>query len=153
MNRMRLYYLKATSISTITVDIIKHTHKMLMQGEKQKYQKYLGRKIQNVTNAVDDCMQDATISFNDTDESDLIMATTKQFGDIIMMHSFADGNGRICCLILPHVLKQMKCSLFLVILLSCFHRSGRRHYIKEVKIFEQKPSLLYTMIVKSLIHH
>ena len=62
-----------------------------------------------------------------------------------------DGNGRICCLILAHVLIQMKCCLFLVIL-SSFHRRGRRHYIRAVKMFGRKPSVLYTMILKSLIH-
>ena len=37
-------------------------------------------------------------------------------------------------------------------ILSSFHRRGRRHYIKAVKMFDRKPSMLYTMIVKSLIH-
>ena len=46
----------------------------------------------------------------------------------------------------------MKCCLFPVILNS-FHRLGRRHYIRAVKMFDRKPSMLYTMIVKSLIHY
>ena len=47
---------------------------------------------------------------------------------------------------------QMKCCLFPVIL-SSFHRCGRRHYISVVKMFDRKPSMLYTMIIKSLIHY
>ena len=42
---------------------------------------------------------------------------------------------------------QMKCGLFPVIL-SSFHR----HYIKAVKMFDRKSSMLYTMTIKSLIH-
>ena len=72
------------------------------------------------------------------------------FGEIINIHLFEGANGRICCLILAHVLIQMKCCLFPVIL-SSFHRRGRRHYIRAVKMFDRKPSMLYTMIVKSLI--
>ena len=79
------------------------------------------------------------------------MAATNLFGNIINIHPFEDGNGRICCLILAHVLKQMKCCLFSVIL-SSFHRCGRRHCIWVVKMFDRKPSMLYTMIVTSLIH-
>ena len=35
---------------------------------------------------------------------------------------------------------------------NSFHRRGRRHYIRAVKMFDRKPSMLYTMILKSLIH-
>ena len=79
------------------------------------------------------------------------MAATNFFGNIINIHQFEDGNGRICRLIVAHVLIQMKCCLFPVIL-SSFHRRGRRHYIRAVKMFDRKPSMLYTMIAKSLIH-
>ena len=78
------------------------------------------------------------------------MAATNLFGNIINIHPFEDGNGRICHLILDHVLIQMKCCLFLVIL-SSFQRCDRRHYIRAVKMFDRKPSMLFTMIVRSLI--
>ena len=79
------------------------------------------------------------------------MAATNSIGNIINIHSFEDGNGRICRLILAHVLMQMKCCLFSVIL-SSFHKRGRRHYIQVVKSYNENPSMLYTMIIKSLIH-
>ena len=79
------------------------------------------------------------------------MTTTNLFGSIINIYPLEDGNGRISLLILAHVLIQMKCCLFPVIL-SSFHRRGRRHYIMAVRMFDSKPSMLYTMIVKSLIH-
>ena len=37
-------------------------------------------------------------------------------------------------------------------ILSSFHRRGRRHYIKAVKMFDRSLSMLYAMIVKSLLH-
>ena len=80
------------------------------------------------------------------------MAATNLFENIINIHSFEDGNGRICHLILAHVLIQMKCCLFLFIL-SSFHRRDRRHYISAVKMFNRDLSMFYTMIVKSLVHY
>ena len=88
--------------------------------------------------------------FHETKKDDLIMAATNLFGNIIIIHTSEDENGEICHLILAHVLTQMKCCLFPVIL-SSFHRPGRRHYIKAVKVFDKKPSMLYTMIVRYLI--
>ena len=96
-------------------------------------------------------IEDAIFGFHKTKKDDPIMAATNLFENIINIHPFEDGNGRICRLILAHVLIQMKCCLFPVIL-SSFHRRGRRHYIRAVKMFDRKPSILYTMIVKSLIH-
>ena len=93
-------------------------------------------------------MEDAIFRFHKTKRDDPTMAATNIFGNIINNHPFDDGNGRICRSILAHVLK---CCLFPVIL-SSFHKRGRRHYIRAVKIFDRKPSMLYTMILKSLIH-
>ena len=78
------------------------------------------------------------------------MDATNLFGNI-NMYPFEDGNGGICRLILSHVLIQMKCRLFPVIL-SSFHRRGRRHYVRAVRMFDRKLSMLYTIIVRSLIH-
>ena len=72
------------------------------------------------------------------------------FGNIINIHPFEDGNGRICHFILAYALIKMKCSLFPVIL-SSFHRRGRRHYIRAVKMYDRKPSMLNTITARSLI--
>ena len=96
-------------------------------------------------------MEDTIFNFHGTKKDDPIMATTNFFGNIINIHPFEDGGGRICRLSLAHFLIQMKCCLFPVIL-SSLHRRGRRHYIRALKVFDRKPSMLYTMIVKSLIH-
>ena len=73
----------------------------------------------------------APVSHVESKKDDPIIAATNLFGNIINIHQFQDGNGRVCCLILAHVLIQMKCCLFPVILIS-FHRRGRRHYISAV---------------------
>ena len=96
-------------------------------------------------------MEDAVFRFHETKKDDPIMAATNFFENIINIHPFQDGNGRICSLILAHMLIEMKCCLFPVIL-SSFHRHGSRHYTRAVKMFDRKPSVLYTVIVKSLIY-
>ena len=78
------------------------------------------------------------------------MPATNLFGNI-NIDPFEYGNGRICCLIFAHGLIQIKCWLFRVFL-SFFHRRGRRHCIRAVRIFDRKPSMPQTMIVQSLIH-
>ena len=96
-------------------------------------------------------MESAVSRFHETKKDGPIMAATNLFGEIINIHLFEGANGRTCCLILAHVLIQMKGCLFPVIL-NPFHRHGRRHYTMAVKMFDRNPSILYTMIGKSLIH-
>ena len=67
------------------------------------------------------------------------MAATGLCGNIINIHPFEDGNGSICSLILAHVLMQMKCWLFPVIL-SLFHKHGRRYYVQAVKRYLPRKS-------------
>ena len=81
-------------------------------------------------------MEDAIFRFHKTKKDDPIMAATNLFGNIINVHRFEDGNRRICHLILAHVLMQVKCCLFPVIL-SSFHKRGRRHYIRAVKRYNK----------------
>ena len=69
-------------------------------------------------------MEDEIFRFHETKKDDLIMAAANLFGNIVNIHPFEDENGRICRLILAHVLILMKCCLFLV-MLSSFHRCGR----------------------------
>ena len=96
-------------------------------------------------------MEDVIFRFHETKKGDPIMAATNLYRNIINIHPFDNGNELICHLILAHVLMQMKFCLFPVTL-SSFHRRGKRHYIRAVKMFDRNPSMLYTMIVKPLIH-
>ena len=74
-----------------------------------------------------------------------IMGATNLFEDIINISSWESGNAKACRLILVHVLTQMKCCLF-SLPLSSFHKRGRGHYIRTVKIFKRKPAMLYTVM-------
>ena len=125
--------------------------KDVLAGEYRKSPVFVGYHIFAPADYIERYMEDAVFRFHKTKKDDPIIAATNLYGNIINIDPFEDGNGRICRLILAHVLIQMKCSLFPVIL-SSFHRRSRRHYIRAVKIFDRKPSTLYTMIVKSLIY-
>ena len=76
-------------------------------------------------------MEGAIFSVHGTKKNDPIMATTNLFENIINIYPLEDVNGIICHLILVHVLMQMKCCLFPVILSS---------------------TMLCTMIAMSLVH-
>ena len=84
-------------------------------------------------------------------DDDPISATVKLFADVINIHPFEDGNGRLCRVILSHVLVQSGCSLFPV-LLSSFHKRGRKHYIRAVRRYYDNPLMLYTMVAALLVH-
>ena len=150
-------YLQKTLDLPLKTEIIRQTHRIMMDGgdilagEYRKTPVFAGHHIFTLAGHIERHMEGAIFRFHETKKDDPIMAATNLFGNIINIHPFEDGNGRICCLILSHVLIQMKCCLFSIIL-SSFHRRGRRHFIRAVKTFGRKPSMLYTMIVKSLIH-
>ena len=142
----------------VNTKTIRQAHGLMMEDEKDvlagKYREspaFAGYHIFVSAGHIERYMEGAIFRFHKTKKEDPIMAATNLFGNIVSTHPFENGNGRICRLILAHVLIQMKCCLFPVIL-SSFHRRGRRHYIRAVKMFDRKPLMLYTMIVKSLMH-
>ena len=120
-------------------------------GEYRKSPAFAGYHISVSARHIERYMEDTIFRFHKTKKDDPIMTATNLFGEIINIHPFEDGDERICRLILAHVLMQMKCCLFPVIF-SSFHRRRRRHYIRTVNMFDRKPSMLYTLIVKSLVH-
>ena len=143
---------------SLHTEIIKQAHGLMMEDEKDvlagEYRKspaFAGYNVFALAGHIERYLEGATLRFHETKKDDPIMAAKNLFGNIINIHPFEDGNRRICRLILAHVLMQMKCCLFPVIL-SSFHRRGRKHCIRAVKMFDRKPSLLYIMIVTSLIH-
>ena len=95
-------------------------------SEYRKSTAFAGYHIFTPAGLIERYMEDAIFRFHETKKDDLIMGATNLFGNIINIHPFEDGNERICQLILAHLLIQMKCCLFPVIL-SSFHRRGRRH--------------------------
>ena len=145
-------YIQKTSDLPLNFKINKQTHKQKMDGaeEYRKSPVFAGYHIFAPAGSIERYMEDTIFRFHEAIKDDPTMATTNLFGNIINIHPFEDGNGRICRLILAHDLIQMKCCLFPKIL-SSFNRRGRRHYIRAVKRHNENPSMLYTMIVKSLI--
>ena len=145
-------YLQKTSDLPLNTEAIRHTHKIMMddEGEYRKSAEFTGYHIFPPAGHIEGYMEGAIFRFYETKKDDSIMAATNLFGSIINIHPFKDGNERICRLILAHVLIQMKCCPFPV-LLSSFHTRGRRHYIQAVKRYHENPSMLYTLIVVSLV--
>ena len=131
-------YQQKTSNLPLNTEIIRQTHKIMMDGEDilvGEYRKspvFAGYHIFTPASLIERYMEDAIFRFHETKKDDPIMPTTNLFGNIINIHPFEDGNGRICCLILAHVLMRSGCSLFPV-LLGSFHRRGRRYYIRAVR--------------------
>ena len=151
-------YLQKALDLPLNTEIIRQVHGLMTEDKKDvlvgKYRKspvFASYHIFAPAGYIERYMEDSVFRFPETKKDDPIVAATNLFGKIINIHPFEDGNARICHLILAHVLIQTKCCLFPVIL-SSFHRRGRRNYIRAVKMFDTKPSMLYTMIVKSFIH-
>ena len=119
-------------------------------GKYRKSPVFVGYHIFASASHIERYMEDAVFRFHETKKDDLIMTATNLFENIISIHPFEDGNGRLCRLILSHVLILMKCCIFPVIL-SSFHRRSRRHYIQAAKRYPENPSMLYTLIVVSLV--
>ena len=150
-------YLQKTLDLPLNTEIIKKVHKAMMDGEKDvlvgEYRKspaFAGYHIFAPSGHIERYMEGVIFRFHETKKNDPIMAATNFSGNIISIYPFEDGNGRICSLILANVLIQTKRCPFPVIL-SSFHRRGRRPYIRAVKMFDRKPSMLYSMIVKTLV--
>ena len=131
-------YLQKKLNLALNTEIIRQAHGLMMEdqkdilvGEYRTSPAFSGYHIFAPVSHVERYMEDVLSRFHKTKKDDPIIAATNLFGNIINIHQFEDGNGRVCCLILAHVLIQMKCCLFPVILIS-FHRRGRRHYISAV---------------------
>ena len=165
INYMRAWeYVQKTPGSPSKIETIKQTHKIMIDEENYrdgkdvllvKYRKssvFADYHIFIPAGLIERYMEGAIFRFHETKKDDQIMATTNLLRNIINIYPFEDGNGRIFCLILAHALMQIKCWLFLVIL-STFHRRGRKHYIRAVTVFDRKRfafNALHT-ILKSLI--
>ena len=67
------------------------------------------------------------------------------FVDLIRIHPLEDENGRLCRMILSHVLIQDGYYAFLI-LLDSFNKREKRCYIQAVNRYHENPSMLYTMI-------
>ena len=82
--------------------------KDVLAGEYRKSPAFAGYHIFAPAGYIERYMEDVIFRFLETKKDDPIMGATNLFGNIINIHPFEDGNGRICRLILAHVLIQIK---------------------------------------------
>ena len=78
--------------------------KDLLAGEYRKSPAFAGYHIFAPASHIERYMEDAIFKFHKTKKDDPIMAAANLFGNIIKIHPFGDGNGRICRFFLAHVL-------------------------------------------------
>ena len=77
-------------------------------GEFRKPSVFAGYHFFAPSDLIERYKESAIFRFHETKKDNPIIATTKLIGKIINIHQFEDENGRICRLILPQVLMQMK---------------------------------------------
>ena len=135
-----LKFLQLEPKRPLTLEKLKRVHKMIMHQEKHPngkdmlirgYRKtpvFAGLKTFSPVSAIKVLMNDVLHRHYSSNDDDSISAVVKLFADMINTHPFEDENGRLCQVMLPHVLVQASLSLFLV-LLSSFHKPGRKHCI------------------------
>ena len=98
--------LEKTSDLPLSTEIIKQTHKIIMDGEDILVGKYrkssvlAGYYIFAPVSYIERYVEDAIFRFHETKNDDPINGATNLFEKIINIYSFEDGNGRICRLIL-----------------------------------------------------
>ena len=102
INCMRAWnYLQKTSDLPLNTGIITQTHKIMMDGEDilvGEYGKspvFAGCHIFTPAAHIERYMEGAIFRFHETKKDDPIMTATNLFGNIINIHPFEDGNGRI----------------------------------------------------------
>ena len=107
INCMRAWnYLQKTSDLPLNTKIIKQAHGLMMEDEKDvlagEYRRspvFAGYHLFIPASHIERCMEDAFFRFYETKKDDPIMPATNLFGNIINIHTFEHGNGRICRLI------------------------------------------------------
>ena len=125
--------------------------KDILAGEYRKSPVFVDYRIFPPGDTIGRLVDDAPYRYYHPDDTtiDLILAAANLFLDLINIHPFEDGNGRLCRMILSHVLIQDGCYGPFPVLLRSFNKRGRRHYIQAVNRYHENLSMLYTMI-KSL---
>ena len=149
-------YLQKTSGLLLNADFIKKVHKIMMENEKgvlagefRKSPVFLRYRIFPPADTIERLVDDTLYRYYHPNGINPILATANLFVDLINIHPFEDGNGRLCRMILSHVLIQDGCYGPFPVLLRSFNKRGRRHYIQAVNRYHENLSMLYTMI-KSL---
>ena len=92
-------YLQKTSDLPLSTEVIKQTHGLMMDDEKDalagEYRKspvFAGYHIFASVSCIERYMEGAIFRFHEIKKDDPIMAARNLFGNIINIHPFEDGN-------------------------------------------------------------
>ena len=133
-------YLQKTSGLILNAHILKKAHKIMMGDEKgvlvggyRKSTVFLRCRIFPPVNAITRLVDGTLYHYYHPNDStiDPILEAANILLDLINIHPFEDGNGRLCQMILSHVLMRGGCSLFPV-LLRLLNKRSRRNYIQGI---------------------
>ena len=95
-------YLQKTSGLPLSTEVMKQTYKVMLDRENifvGKYRKlpvFAGYHIFVPASLIQRHMDDVIFRFHETKKDAPVMAATNLFGNIVNIHPFKDGNGRIC---------------------------------------------------------
>ena len=144
-------YLQKISDFPLNAEAIKQTHKIMMDGKDVLVVKYRRSlvfiehyyHIFPPADTIGRLVDGALHRYYHPTSRDPILVAGSLFVDLIRIHPFEDGNGRLCQMIVSHVLIQDGYYAFPV-LLGSFNKRERRYYIQAVKSYRENPSMLYT---------
>ena len=145
-------YLQKSSGLPLNAETIKQTHKIMIDGkdilvgEYRKSPVLIDYCIFPPADTIGRLVDGALHCYYHPTPRDSIFTAADLFIDLINIHPFEDGNGRLCQIILPHVLIQDGRYGLFTVLLSSLNKTGRRHYIQARNRYHENPSMLYTMI-------
>ena len=101
--------------------------KDILVREYRKSPVFLRYRFFPPADTIDRLVDDTVYCYYHPTSRDPILATVDLFIDLIDIHPFDDGNGRLCRMILSNVLIQDGCYVPFPVLLSSFNKRGRRH--------------------------
>ena len=134
-----------TSGLLLNADISKKTHKIMMEDEKGvlagEYRRsavFIRLRIFPPTDTIESLVDDVLYCYYHPNDPAivLVLAAANLFVDLINIHPLEDGNGRLCRMLLSHVLMRIGCSLFPV-LLRLFNKRDKRHYIQALNRYHE----------------
>ena len=104
-------YLQNTLDLPLNTEIIRQAYGLIMEdendvlpGEYRRSPAFAGYHVFASASHIERYMEDGIFRFHKNKKDDPIIAATNLFGNIINIYPFENGNGRICHLILAHVL-------------------------------------------------
>ena len=116
-------YLQKTSGFPLNAGAIKKAHKIMRNGmEYRRLLVFVGYCIFPPADTIGTLVDDALHRYYHPTSRDPILAAANLFIDLINIHPFEDGNGRLCLMTLFCVLVQDGCCGPFTVLLSSFNK-------------------------------